>query len=119
MKTFVNSGADIIIGRGLSKIVPFEYYNKSLIFYSLGYFITDSKLANELIANSKGVLLGIDISETDYNVYLFPINIISGYPMLMDVAERRDFFSSYVPLEKLPASVYSVNYDKALISISR
>ncbi len=119
MESFVESGADVIVGRGLNKIVPFKYYKGSLIFYSLGDFLTDSKLANELTSSSSGVIVGLDVSLDKFNMYLYPINIESGYPKMMDLAKRQEYFSTFVPISDLPYGSYSIDAEKGFISISR
>lgn len=95
LKSLVGSGVDIVVGRGLKEIVPFENYKGGLIFYSLGDFVTDNKLVNELNDTSEGVILGLYITPNYYYIYTFPIDVINGYPKLMDFSVRTGFFAFF------------------------
>ena len=87
---------DIFVGRGLDEIVPMHIYRHSLLFYSLGDFIVDNKLVTDLNAKSDGIMLGIHATEEMFGVFISPIDVVNGYPILKDFSERPRAFSDYV-----------------------
>lgn len=87
---------DIFVGRGLDEIVPMHIYRNSLLFYSLGDFIVDNKLVTDLNAKSEGIMVGVHATEETFGVFIYPIDIINGYPVLKDFSERPKAFSEYI-----------------------
>ncbi|MBT4917774.1 AmmeMemoRadiSam system protein B [Candidatus Peregrinibacteria bacterium] len=86
---------DIFVGRGLDEIVPMHIYRNSLLFYSLGDFIVDNKLVSDLNSTSEGIMLGVTATEETFGVFIYPIDIINGYPVLKDFSERPRVFAEY------------------------
>lgn len=119
IRNFVKNGVDIFVGRGMKTVSNFEYYKGSLIFYSLGDFFTDSKLANELTANSSGTILGINADYEWYSIYFNPIEIVNGYPRLKNYQDRANLFNIFISELLLPQN--SVKYDSAngIVKIKR
>lgn len=94
-ENIIDSGADIFIGRGVNEVVPFEKYEKGLIFYSLGDFITDSKLFSGDSVVASGMVLGLNVTPDYYYIYTFPVDVINGYPKIIDFSYRMQKFLSF------------------------
>jgi len=75
-KRFIDYGVDIFIGKGIKKPLPIEKYKNSIIAYSLGDFITNTKTSN-------GTILGIALSQKNIKTFKFPIIIKNGKPELI------------------------------------
>lgn len=95
-KKIISSGADVVVGRGITEVVPFEKYKGGLIFYSLGDFITDSKLFSGDSDVSSGTVLGLYITPDSYDVYAFPVEVINGYPKIIDFSFRMQKFLHFI-----------------------
>ncbi len=117
-KSFADKGVDIFIGRGLSETVPFESYKKSLLFYSLGDFISDNKLITELNASSKGIVAGIVANDAEYQLYIMPVDINNGYPSLMSFSDSKKEFLQFISAARGAKST-EIDNEKLLITIKR
>jgi len=118
-RQFIDNGVDIFVGRGISEVLPIEYYRKSLIIYSLGDFLTDSKLANELTSNSSGMIAGINISENNYGLYLYPIDIVNGYPKLKSFIERIKINMMVFTDLHMTSRFYTKDENNGIVTFSR
>ncbi len=118
-RAFMQNGLDIFVGRGLDGVIPFEYYKTGLIFYSLGDFLTDNKLANELTSNSSGLVLGLYVTPDKYSLYFYPIDIVSGYPKLMDYSERPNFFIDFTAEASISSRRSTTDVMKGVLEIDR
>jgi len=85
--TFIDAGADLIIGGHPHVIQGMEQYKSGLIFYSLGNFIFDSR--DKHIRYS--VLLDITWrSKVDCNYYFHPLYINKQFqPQIADIREKK------------------------------
>ncbi|MBD3360463.1 AmmeMemoRadiSam system protein B [Candidatus Peregrinibacteria bacterium] len=119
IRDFAKRGVDIFVGRGLKDIIPFENYRGSLLFYSLGNFITDNKLAINLDSKSSGISLGIYIDEDYYYIYTFPIEINNGYPKLLDFSQRPSVFNAFIEEASLRRRSDSTDSKKGIVKIRR
>ena len=90
---FIDSGVDIFVGRGIDEPVPFKTYESGIIFYSLGDFISDNKLATQLDATSEGVVMNLYATPEELTIYLLPIEVTNGYPKIADYSVRGQMFS--------------------------
>ncbi|MBD3330677.1 AmmeMemoRadiSam system protein B [Candidatus Peregrinibacteria bacterium] len=118
-ESFIANGVDVFVGRGIKEMTPMKYYKGGLVFYSLGDFLTSSKLANELTSNSRGLMIGLYISPTEYNIHLFPIEIISGYPKYIPLDERIKFFTEYSNELTLPMKSLNTDIVNGVFTIYR
>lgn len=74
----VDAGADCIIGHHPHVIQTIETYKGKSIFYSIGNFIFDQKKA----INTKGLLLQMEITESEIKEYSIPFKIENCTPYL-------------------------------------
>ena len=73
--SFIDNGADLIIGSHPHVIQPMEIYKNKIIFYSLGNFIFDQYFSEE----TKNVMaLNINISNEKIKIGLLPLKINSS-----------------------------------------
>lgn len=108
---FANAGVDLFIGRGLSEVSEMRVYKKSLIFYSLGNFITGTDSSNN------GLSIGAVVTPESFKIYLFPLKIINGFPQLLDFEQRANFFKNFT--KNISSSLLDLNAGKMFIEIKR
>lgn len=118
VRSLTKNGVDILIGRGLDGVIPFAEYKGSLIFYSLGKFMTDSGLVNEMTNSSSGLTLGLYVTPEAYYIYTFPVEITNGYPKIKTSAERKEFFKKYISEIELPRKS-EIDFDRGVVKIDR
>lgn len=70
--TFVDAGADLIIGTHPHVVQPLEIYKGKAIFYSLGNFIFDQSFS---WATKHGLAVRAELSDAETRFTLFPITI--------------------------------------------
>lgn len=118
---YVDNGVDVFVGRGLNEaeISMFDYYKGSLIFYNMGDFLGDSKLAHSLTSKSDGLIVGLAVTPRWYEIYFFPLDVVSGYPKIMDLSERRVFFTEILKEVDLPNGSYEIDGRIGKIKVSR
>ncbi len=61
----------------------------------MGDFIVDNKLITDLNSKSDGIMVGIHATEKNFGVFISPIDVMNGYPVLKDFSERPRAFSDY------------------------
>lgn len=83
--TFIDAGADVIIGSHPHVIEPVEMYKGKVIFYSLGNFIFDQEKSGP---TAEGLSVGIELYEKKIVYSLFPFDIIHGQAVLMGQENR-------------------------------
>ncbi len=72
-KLFIDRGADIIMGHHSHTIQPFEHYNNSTIFYSLGgltfgdYYLPNGNLHALYKKTKKGVITSLDLDSYKFD----------------------------------------------------
>lgn len=118
VRAITKEHVDIFVGRGIKEYSSPIYYKGSLIFYSLGDFVLDNKLANEFASSSSGMVIGLTATPENFEIYTFPINIQTGYPKIRDAAERSEMFKTYVQGADLPREAV-FNYSLGTIKIAR
>lgn len=85
----VDAGVDIIIGHHPHVVQGIEIYNGHPIFYSLGNFIFDQYFSSD---TQEGLILGINYSEEEMKINLFPIKSKNSQVELMNEEESKKFF---------------------------
>jgi poly-gamma-glutamate synthesis protein (capsule biosynthesis protein) len=78
--SFIDAGADAVIGSHPHVVEPIEVYKNKIIFYSLGNFIFDQAQSGP---TSQGMSLGISLTSTSVSYLLYPINIQQEQASLM------------------------------------
>lgn len=98
--SFVDAGADIVIGSHPHVIQPAEVYQGKMILYSLGNFLFDQIQPG----TTEGLVVGMHLSPTQNSFNFFPTKIESGQVRLMAKKEGakmlEDFFDGQITLLK-------------------
>ncbi|MFH1284707.1 MAG: AmmeMemoRadiSam system protein B [Candidatus Peregrinibacteria bacterium] len=118
VRDLIKRGVNIFVGRGLKNVIPFEIYKGSLIFYSLGDAVKDNKLATDINATSSGMSIGVYVTEDNYYVYTFPVQINNGYPKLADASKRPTIFEAFIEEASLRRSD-EIDSTKGVLKIGR
>lgn len=71
--SWINAGADIVIGSHPHVVQDAEIYNKKPIFYSLGNLIFDQTFS---IPTQRGLILNGEISEKEIRIQVMPTKIV-------------------------------------------
>ncbi|MEI8229931.1 MAG: AmmeMemoRadiSam system protein B [Candidatus Peregrinibacteria bacterium] len=90
--TFIDAGADAIIGHHPHVVQPLEIYHGAPILYSLGNLLFDQ----EDPALSSGLAAGLVFHENETVLYLYPLHTTSGIPQMFNADERKEFFARYL-----------------------
>jgi len=96
--SFIDQGADMIIGHHPHVVQGMEIYQNKPIFYSLGNFIFDQYFSPD---TQEGLGIGISTffspeQELNYKIYLYPFKSVAGQNILMDEAETKYFLSEFI-----------------------
>jgi len=95
--SFIDAGADFIIGHHPHVVQNFEEYNGRLIFYSLGNFIFDqywSKMTQEEL--SIGITMNKEGDEIHTRVDLFPMKSKMSQSQLMNEDEKASWLNEFL-----------------------
>jgi uncharacterized membrane protein (UPF0127 family) len=84
--SFIDAGADVVIGAHPHVIQPIEMYAGKPIFYSLGNFIFDQAATGP---TARGLAVKISLASDSTTYDLFPISIIKQQASLMTPEERQ------------------------------
>lgn len=71
----INAGVDIIHGHSPHHLLPIEYYNKGIIFYSLGDFIDDYAV-NKNYRNDLSMIAKVIIEKSSIKIKIMPTKIV-------------------------------------------
>jgi poly-gamma-glutamate synthesis protein (capsule biosynthesis protein) len=82
--SFIDAGADVVVGSHPHVVQPVEIYNGRAIFYSLGNFIFDQPAG----PTSLGLALGIADGSAGTAFYLMPLDIQHDQASLMTYQKR-------------------------------
>ncbi len=74
-KSFVDVGADLVIGHHPHVIQPIEIYKGKAIFYSLGNFVFDQNFS---LATRQGITVRVILEEKNITYKIIPIEIYRG-----------------------------------------
>lgn len=90
---FIDAGTDLIIGHHPHVIQPLEIYKEKPIFYSLGNFIFDQSLPEEV---KIGLSVGVITSKNKTILYLIPFHTNEGKPNLLNNEENGIFLNQFL-----------------------
>ena len=95
--SFIDSGADFIIGHHPHVVQNFEIYNDRFIFYSLGNYIFDQYWANKV---QEGISLKIEmwqeLDEIRSRVEIFPLKSEMSQIRLMSDDEKNEWMGRFI-----------------------
>lgn len=96
-RSFVDAGADLVIGHHPHVVQPVEIYKGAAIFYSLGNFLFDQDFS---IATRQGLAVRLTLSEEKQSFHLIPTEMSRArlyYPEHEAYQARRDILVSKLP----------------------
>lgn len=73
--SFIDSGADLVIGAHPHVLEPIEIYKNKAIFYSLGNFIFDQDFS---LKTKRGIAVEVEINENNQIFHIIPLEISKG-----------------------------------------
>ena len=85
--SFIENGADVVIGHHPHVIEPIELYKDKVIFYSLGNFVFDQSFS---MKTSEGLSVGITIGTSTVSYSLSPFSIVHTQVSLMGSSTRKN-----------------------------
>lgn len=96
-RTFIDAGADIIIGHHPHVVQGIEIYNNRLILYSLGNFVFDQywslQTQKELAVK---IILNDEEGDLKTKVYLYPLISILSQPRLLSDEEYKKWVEEFL-----------------------
>ena len=99
--SFIDNGADFIIGHHPHVVQGMEIYKDKPIFYSLGNFIFDQYFSYD---TQEGLSVGISIdinNKENYKIYLFPFISIDNKLQFMSESQTNKFFDKFIKWSNL------------------
>lgn len=91
--SFIDSGADIVLGHHPHVVQTMEIYNEKPIFYSLGNFVFDQWFS---VDTQEGLSVALSMNDEDIEAYLFPYKIPKSQPVLMNEEEKAKFLEKFI-----------------------
>jgi gamma-polyglutamate biosynthesis protein CapA len=86
--SFIDAGADVIIGSHPHVVQPLEVYKNKAIFYSLGNFVFDQNFSFE---TTHGLAVQVEFSDTETHFTLAPISILNEEVSVSSTTETSNF----------------------------
>lgn len=106
----IDAGADIVLGSHPHVPQGMEFYNGSMIFYSLGNFVFDQENPNTHVA----YFVQIDLNDENVDCTVYPVNINGYLPHFMSAEDGKALLESLSPscdkLEITDSGVGKVSY---------
>lgn len=97
--TFVDAGADVVVGHHPHVVQEMEIYNNRPIFYSLGNFVFDQYWSPE---TQVGLGVGMVLYPHGVSTYLFPLQgEKSQVKQIVDTTQKNAFFSDFFDKSRL------------------
>ncbi|MFA5961337.1 MAG: CapA family protein [Parcubacteria group bacterium] len=85
--SFVDAGADLIIGSHPHVVQPIEIYKNKAIFYSLGNFVFDQYFSPETM---EGLAVGVSVKGTNLDFYLSPLSLNKDGSTTLAEGQKKD-----------------------------
>jgi len=89
--SFIDAGADLIIGHHPHVVQNIEIYKNKIIFYSLGNFIFDQYFSE---STQQGLAVGLEMFDSKLIYSLYPITTGKAQPFLMEKLEKEQFLKA-------------------------
>lgn len=107
-RSFIDAGADLVIGHHPHVVQPVEIYKDKAIFYSLGNFLFDQDFS---IPTRQSLAVELSLGEDFQEFRLIPIEMSRArlyYPDSQSYAERKEILTSKLP-QSLKVEISSRN----------
>jgi len=113
--SWIDAGADIVIGSHPHVIQDAELYKSRAIFYSIGNFVFDQTWSEP---TQKGLIIAGKFKGDTLELVLLPIVSKKIQPELLRGADKTDFITKIRTDLDLPTSDTGLGYDKITIQLS-
>ncbi|MCX6808755.1 MAG: CapA family protein, partial [Candidatus Berkelbacteria bacterium] len=107
--SWINAGADIVIGGHPHVVEDAELYNGKPIFYSLGNLLFDQTFSKE---TQRGLIVAGEFNGDKLTLTLLPTKSVNMKPSLLTGAEKTDLISSLRKNLGLPTTDTGYGFDK-------
>lgn len=107
-KSWIDAGADIVIGSHPHVIQDMEIYNNKPIIYSLGNLVFDQTFSTE---TKQGLVVAGSIDKGKIKLVLIPIAIRNLQPEVMTGVEKERIIDKLKESAGLPTSNHDTGYD--------
>ncbi|MBD3156393.1 hypothetical protein GF369_01055 [Candidatus Peregrinibacteria bacterium] len=91
--TFIDAGADVVLGHHPHVVQTMEIYDGKPIFYSLGNFIFDQYFSQD---TQEGLGVAMILKEEEIQFYLLPYSIDASQPELMKAQAKTQFLEKFI-----------------------
>ncbi len=91
--TFIDAGADVVLGHHPHVVQTMEIYRGKPIFYSLGNFIFDQYFSQD---TQEGLGVALIINEDELEFHLLPYTIDVSQPELMEGQAKTQFLEKFI-----------------------
>lgn len=98
-RTFIDHGADIVVGSHPHVVQAMEMYKNKPIFYSIGNFIFDQYFSKE---TQESLGIALEVGEKDVRVKLIPLSSQRSKPYIMPEDLAIEFLSSLADDSEIP-----------------
>ncbi len=113
--SWIDAGADIVIGSHPHVVQDAELYKSRAIFYSIGNFVFDQTWSEP---TQKGLIIAGKFKGDSLDLVLLPIVSKKIQPQLLRGAEKTDFITKFRNDLGLSTSSTGLGYDKITIQLS-
>jgi len=113
--SWIDAGADIVIGSHPHVIEDAEMYKNRPIFYSIGNFVFDQTWSEP---TQRGLIIAGKFKGDSLEIVLLPIISKKLQPELLRGSEKTDFITKIRSDLGLPTSDTGIGYDKITIQLS-
>jgi len=93
--TWIDSGADVIIGHHSHVTQSIEIYDDVPIFYSLGNFVFDQYFSDDV---QQGLLVGLTMTRDSWEARLYPLRSERAQPALAEGTKRQELLDFLVEI---------------------
>jgi poly-gamma-glutamate synthesis protein (capsule biosynthesis protein) len=85
--SFIDAGADLVIGSHPHVVQPIEVYKNKAIFYSLGNFVFDQYFSPETM---EGLAVGVSVKDDGQEFYLSPLSLNHNGSTTLSEGKKKD-----------------------------
>lgn len=111
----VDAGADIVLGHHPHVVEPFEAYNGSVIFYSLGNFVFDQYWSYD---TQEELAVSVEMNDEKFIIHLFPLRSERSQSIFLSNDDLNKFYDRFISWGKYSNDL-SVQIRSGTVEISR
>jgi len=104
-QSFIDAGADVVVGAHPHVVQPVELYNGKPIFYSLGNFVFDQNFSWETM---HGIALHVEFADSYTRFTFMPVSIHDGVVSVADYADSQRVLARLVDTRLSPNVAHEI-----------